>query len=108
LKADMAARKKTTRRKKVSIDPEQISEGWWDEIERDWQLTPTHRMLVAAGRQAWQRWREATRLVDKGGLIISGKKGVGRINPALTVESRTREALVKVLSYLDLGQPEEG
>lgn len=95
------------RKKKPRIVPEQLSDGLWDLIERDWQLTPTHRMLVAAGRQAWQRWREATRLVDKDGLVITGRKGTSRINPALTVESRTREALVKVLSYLDLGQPED-
>lgn len=86
--------------------PEELSDAWWDEIEAHWQLTPVHRMLIAAGRQAWQRWRQATQLVDSGGLLIQGRRRTEKINPALTVESRTREALVKILSYLDLGQPE--
>jgi phage terminase small subunit len=94
-------------RKNPRTAPEQISEGWWDEIESNWELTPTHRMLIAAGRQAWRRWREATQLVERDGLVIVGRKGASRLSPALSAEFRARESLVKILSYLDLGQPED-
>ena len=93
---------------KRKVSPHAITDGLWRELERGWQLTPQHKMLVAAGRQAWARWRQLQRLVDKQGVAIPGRyKGTPRMNPLLAAEARARESLVKILAYLDLGEADE-
>ena len=93
---------------KRRVPPDAITDRLWRELEMGWELTPQHKMLVAAGRQAWVRWQQVKRLVDKQGVAIPGRyKGMPRMNPLLAAEARARESLVKILAYLDLGEADE-
>jgi phage terminase small subunit len=79
----------------------------WDAIEHDFALGPDHRMLVAAGRQAWRRWRAIAERIDADGLMIAGRyQGTDRVHPLLDAEIRARAALVSILNAL--GLPDEG
>lgn len=82
------------------------SEAEWDEIEQRFQLGPDHKMLLAAGRQSWRRWKQIVERIDKDGLLIRGRyKNADRVHPLLAIEVHARAALVQILHHLDL--PEE-
>lgn len=89
------------RRPKVPTD-----EAGWDAIASTYALAPDHEMLVAAGRQAWRRWRQIVERIDADGLLVPGRyDGVDRVHPLLATEIAARAALVGILNALDL--PEE-
>jgi hypothetical protein len=88
-----------TRRPKVPT----TDEAGWDAIQAAYALGPDHEMLVAAGRQAWRRWRQIAARIDADGLLVPGRyDGVDRVHPLLSAEVSARAALVAILNGLDL------
>jgi len=84
--------------------PEEVTSAFWDQIERDYTLDPAQRMLVVLGRQAWARWDECRRRLDTEGVLIAGSRGRTRLNPLVSAEARSREALLKVLASFNFGE----
>src|SRR3989304_2296109 len=100
--------RKSKSKDKRKVPPHAITDRLWRDLETGWELTPQHKMWVAAGRQAWTRWQQLKRLVDKQGVTTPGRyKGTPRMNPLLAAEARAREAVVKILRFLDLGGADE-
>jgi hypothetical protein len=91
------------RKRGANLDPSLLTEGSWDAIERDYELDPQYSMLVVVGRQAWARWVELRKLLDKTGVMVEGRFGA-RLNPLVGAEARAREGLVKILAQLSFAE----
>lgn len=105
----LSRRKRVERLKLAPVKPEELTDAWWEEIAQKCVLTAAHRALLAAARQAWGRWTEIRLLIDRHGVLTTGRyKGALRVNPLLTAENRARESLVRILVHLDLESEEEG
>jgi hypothetical protein len=60
-------------------------------------------MLLAVGKQAWDRWHEISSRLSAEGIVLPGRyKYTSRLNPLVPAEVAARDAVIRILKHLDL------
>lgn len=80
---------------------EKLVERMLARIKTEYELDPRGELLLAAAQEAHRRWMQARRQVDREGLTSKGPRGP-KAHPAVAVETRCRESLIRILAQLHL------
>ena len=78
------------------------SKRWWHSVVAEYRLEPHAIRLLTLAAEAWDRCAEARRLVKRDGLVVDGREGGMRPNPAVAIERDSRLAVAKLVAQLGL------
>jgi phage terminase small subunit len=80
----------------------------WDQVCRDYELSPDALVQLEVLVGALQRWREARAILDVEGLMIPGRyEGTERVHPLVKVEQDARQQASRAAIALGLeGAPD--
>ena len=77
--------------------------AFWEATVRDYVIEGPALAMLEVACSAMQRLREARDVLDREGLVISGRyEGMTRQHPLVTVERDARVQLLRALRELDL------
>jgi hypothetical protein len=76
------------------------SQGFFDRISREYQLTCAGLELLKVAAHTLSRWRQAKAILDIEGLYVKGQ--IPRIHPAAKVEHDCRLSFCRMLKELSL------
>jgi phage terminase small subunit len=92
-------------KKSVVKPPPHLSEaaaGWWDHVNRGWDLDPAALLILESALEAYDRMKEAQVLVSKKGIMTQDRFGQDKLNPAVLVERDSRSAMLAAFKQLNL------
>jgi len=91
----------------VHLSPD--AKAWWREVVTGYELEPQHLRLLALACEAWDRARQARRILAKRGMTYRDRFGQPRARPEIAIERDSRMAFARLLRELDLeGEPHPG
>ena len=78
----------------------------WRRLQREFAFETHHLTILAATLEALDRLDQAREEIARTGLIVPGREGLTRVNPAASVERDSRIAVLRGLRELGLDLPE--
>ena len=76
--------------------------AWWLTVLRDFELEPSHVVLLTLACEALDRCRQATEILARDGLTCEASDGGIKAHPAVSIERDSRLAFARLLRQLDL------
>jgi hypothetical protein len=78
-----------------------LSQSFFDEVRKSYDLAPGEQALLVAAEQAWSRWQAIVAKIDAEGLTTQGRWGPVA-NPLLGPEARARQGVIAAIRALNL------
>jgi hypothetical protein len=75
--------------------------GLWRSINTEWELDQPAQLILHGVLQAFDRWREATAILNAQGLVVH-ERGQTKTHPAHAVERDSRQAVARGLKMLNI------
>lgn len=75
---------------------------WWKKINESWQLDDAALLILTSGLEAFDRMKQAQGLIQETGLIVKDKFNQHKENPAIAIERKSRDSMVRCLKTLNL------
>lgn len=82
------------------------SRAIWRRLVREFAFETHHLAILTATLEAQDRCDQAREEIARTGLIVPGREGLTRVNPAASVERDSRIAVLRGLRELGLDLPE--
>jgi phage terminase small subunit len=87
-------------RRNESLEPE--AQARWDRILASWDLDDAALLILEATLEAFDRMREAQRVIAEQGILILDRFEQHKQNPATVVEVQNRAAMLRGLKQLGI------
>lgn len=90
---------------KIPRAPSHLSKeakSWWRKINQGWELDDSALLILQAGLESFGRMKEAQKLIEEKGLTITDRFGTEKENPAIGIERKSRDSMVRCLKTLNL------
>ena len=81
--------------------------AWWRRVIADYDLESHHRLLLEEAARAWDRTREARKILDAEGLMATDRFGQRTQHPLVIAERQSRQQWAALLKQLDLDGDED-
>ena len=83
---------------------------WYAWVLDTWELDHTERRLLLLAAEAWDRYKQAKRILDEEGLTFRARGKRPTARPEIAIEKDARSAFSRLIGQLGLdsaGEPEE-
>lgn len=109
--SDVAVKLRQVPFRRLPLAPDWLGEPErevWDEVTRDYELSPDALVQLEVLVGALKRWREARAILDVEGLMMTGRyAGTDRVHPLVKVEQDARQQASRAAIALGLeGTPD--
>lgn len=78
------------------------SRVFWDQINTDWNLEPSHLKVLQAALESWDRMSEARETLAVEGATYPDRFGAPRKHPSVSIEENARSAFLRAMAQLKL------
>jgi len=90
---------------KIPTPPNHLSEkakALWEKINSGWELDDLALTILEQALTHFDRAEQAKKLIEDEGLIVENRAGTKKENPAVTIERKSRDSMIRTLKVLNL------
>jgi Phage terminase, small subunit len=90
---------------KIPRPPRHLSreaKDWWKRINENWELDDAALLILQSALEAFTRMKLAQKQIEKDGLTIEDRFGMPKENPAIAIERKSRDSMIRALKSLNL------
>lgn len=74
----------------------------WTQINNEFELDSSALILLQTALEAYGRYLQAKKIIDKTGIVFKTKSGQAKPNPALKIETLARAGFLQAWKMLNL------
>lgn len=90
------------------LSPE--AKRWWRRLNLQWDFDAPQLLVLEAALSSFDRWREASKIVDAEGSVVTDRFGQRKQHPAILNERDAKLSMARLLKSLntDIEPPQPG